>query len=121
MTRGLPNVAAHSMNRVSHENTPPRFPLAPPFLQRKKNLRHHRNRHADRLDCGRAQMARTRSFPDAPFTQYLARSISALYAILGGLAMVVSTALQRYAPIIRFFAYVTLVFGVLNLAARQFL
>ncbi len=52
-------------------------------------------------------------FPDAPITQYLARSISALYAIFGGLAIVVSTDVQRYAPIIRFFAYVTLAFGVL--------
>ena len=52
-------------------------------------------------------------FPDAPITQYLARSISALYAIFGGLAIVISTDVQRYAPIIRFFAYVTLAFGVL--------
>ncbi len=51
--------------------------------------------------------------PDAPITQYLARSISALYAIFGGLAIVISTDVQRYAPIIRFFAYVTLAFGVL--------
>jgi hypothetical protein len=51
--------------------------------------------------------------PDAPITQYLARSISALYAIFGGLAIVISTDVQRYAPIIRFFAYVTLAFGAL--------
>ena len=52
-------------------------------------------------------------FPDAPITQYLARTISALYAIFGGLAIVVSTDVRRYAPIIRFLAYVTLAFGVL--------
>ena len=52
-------------------------------------------------------------FPDAPVTQYLARSISALYAIFGGLAIVISTDVLRYAPIIRFFAYVTLAFGLL--------
>ncbi len=52
-------------------------------------------------------------FPDAPITQYLARSISALYAVLGGLAIIISTDVQRYAPIIRFFAYVTLAFGLL--------
>ena len=52
-------------------------------------------------------------FPDAPITQYLARSLSAFYAIFGGLAIVVSTDVQRYAPIIRFLAYVTLAFGVL--------
>ncbi len=51
-------------------------------------------------------------FPDAPITQYLARSISALYAIFGGLAIVISTDVQRYSPIIRFFAYVRLVFGL---------
>ena len=52
-------------------------------------------------------------FPDAPITQYLARSISGLYAIFGGLAIVISTDVLRYAPIIRFFAYVTLTFGIL--------
>ena len=52
-------------------------------------------------------------FPDAPITQYLARSISALCAVFGGLAIVVSTDVLRHAPIIRFFAYVTLAFGVL--------
>ena len=52
-------------------------------------------------------------FPNAPIAQYLARSLSAFYAIFGGLAIVVSTDVQRYAPIIRFLAYVTLAFGVL--------
>ena len=51
-------------------------------------------------------------FPDAPITQYLTRSISALYAIFGGLAIVVSMDVKRYAPIIRFFAYATMAFGV---------
>lgn len=52
-------------------------------------------------------------FPDTPITQYLARSISALYAIYGGLVIVVSTDVRRYAAIIRFLAYVTAAFGVL--------
>jgi hypothetical protein len=52
-------------------------------------------------------------FPDAPITQYLARSVSALYAILGGLTIFVSTDVVRYAPVIRFFAYVTVAFGIL--------
>ena len=52
-------------------------------------------------------------FPDAPITQYLARSLSALYAVFGGLVIVVSTDVRRYARIIRFLAYVTLAFGVL--------
>jgi len=52
-------------------------------------------------------------FPDRPITQYLARSLSAFYAMFGVLAMVVSTDVRRYAPIIHFFAYSTLAFGVL--------
>jgi hypothetical protein len=52
-------------------------------------------------------------FPDAPIAQYLARSLSAFYAIFGGLAIVVSTDVLRYAPIIRFFAYASLAFGIL--------
>ena len=52
-------------------------------------------------------------FPDAPITQYLARSLSALYAIFGGLMVLVSFDVQRYAPIIRYLAYVALAFGVL--------
>ena len=53
------------------------------------------------------------NFPDAPITQYLARSLSAFYAIFGGLALLVSTDVLRYAPIIHFFAYVTIGFGLL--------
>ncbi len=52
-------------------------------------------------------------FPDAPITLYLARSLSAFYAIFGGLALLVSTDVLRYAPIIHFFAYVTIGFGLL--------
>ena len=52
-------------------------------------------------------------FPDAPITQYLARSISVLYAIFGVLTILVSTDVLRYAPIIRFLTYVTLAFAVL--------
>lgn len=51
------------------------------------------------------------AFPDAPITQYLARSISALYAVFGALLIIVSTDVRRYAPIISFFAYACLVFG----------
>lgn len=50
-------------------------------------------------------------FPDAPISQYLTRSISALYAIFGGLAIAVSMDVKRYAPIISFLAYATMVFG----------
>jgi hypothetical protein len=61
-------------------------------------------------------------FPDAPITQYLARSISAIYAIFGGLAIVVSTDVWRYAPVINYLAYTTIAFGGLitgiDMAAR---
>jgi hypothetical protein len=52
-------------------------------------------------------------FPDAPITQYLARSLSAFYAMFGGLVLVVSTDVRRYAPVILFVAYVTIGFGML--------
>lgn len=59
------------------------------------------------------QWLRLGDFPDAPITQYLARSISALYAVLGGLVILASTDVVRYAPVIRFLTYVTLAFAVL--------
>lgn len=52
-------------------------------------------------------------FPDEPITQYLARSISALYAVFGGLLILVSNEVRRYAPIISFVGYVCLAFGIL--------
>jgi hypothetical protein len=41
-------------------------------------------------------------FPDAPLTEYLARSVSALAAFYGGLLMVLSADVQRHAPIVRY-------------------
>ena len=52
-------------------------------------------------------------FPDTPITQYLARTISALYAVFGALSIIVSMDIKRYAPIIYFFAYACLVLGAL--------
>lgn len=54
-------------------------------------------------------------FPTAPITLYLARSLSALYAMLGGLVVLVSFDVVRYATIIRYMAYTTIGFGVLAL------
>ena len=50
-------------------------------------------------------------FPDAPITQYLARSVSAIYAMFGGLAIFVSMDLKRYGPLIVYLAYATMAFG----------
>jgi hypothetical protein len=52
-------------------------------------------------------------FPEAPVADYLARSLSAFYAMYGGLLWVVSTDIRRYAPVIRYLAVVGVVFGVL--------
>ncbi len=51
-------------------------------------------------------------FPDAPITQYLARTISLFYVMFGVLSIIVSTDVKRYAPIINFLAYTCLVMGV---------
>ena len=59
-------------------------------------------------------------FPDAPIAQYLARSISALYAIFGGLCIAVSMDVRRYAPIISFLAYTTIAFGVLMIGIDMY-
>ena len=50
-------------------------------------------------------------FPDTPITQYLARSVSAFYAMFGGLAIIVSMDVKRYGPLIVYLAYATMAFG----------
>jgi hypothetical protein len=52
------------------------------------------------------------AFPDTPVVWYLARSTSALYAVLGGLFWVVSFDLVRYRPVVRYLAGVLSLFGV---------
>lgn len=52
-------------------------------------------------------------FPVTPITQYLARSISALYAMFGALTVLVSVDVRRFAPIIRFLGYACIPFGAL--------
>ena len=52
-------------------------------------------------------------FPEGRITEYLARSISALYASFGVLMIVVSTDVHRYAPIVRFLGYVFVASGFL--------
>ena len=51
-------------------------------------------------------------FPDAAVTQYLARSVSAFYAVFGGLAILASRDVRRFGPVITYLASVTMVFGV---------
>lgn len=51
------------------------------------------------------------AFPDAPIIDYLARSVSTLYAIVGGLVLLVSRDVRRYAAVITYVAVVSIVFG----------
>jgi hypothetical protein len=55
-------------------------------------------------------------FPAAPLTDYLTRSISLLYGIHGGLFLVLSTHLPRYAPVVRYMMWMHIVFGASVLA-----
>ena len=41
-------------------------------------------------------------FPDSPIAEYLARSVSALTGLYGGLLVMLSTDVRRYAPLIRY-------------------
>lgn len=54
-------------------------------------------------------------FPGGPIAEYLARSLSAFYAINGGLAIVVSLDVRRYAAVITYQAIAVIAFGILIL------
>ena len=54
-------------------------------------------------------------FPEGPVVEYLARSVSAFYAILGGLFWLVSFDVRRYAAVIIYLAVIFVVFGVVIL------
>ena len=51
-------------------------------------------------------------FPEAAITEYLAHSLSALYAVFGGLSILVSLDVRRFGPVITYLAWVTMAFGV---------
>lgn len=51
-------------------------------------------------------------FPAVPLTGYLTRSLSAMYAIHGGLLFVLSTDVVRYRPVIEFVGWATAALGV---------
>jgi hypothetical protein len=59
--------------------------------------------------------------PTAPVVEYLARSLSAFYAVMGALCLVVAADLERYRPLVRFlglaFALMGVVFLGVDLAA----
>ncbi|MBM4041618.1 MAG: hypothetical protein FJ290_24225 [Planctomycetes bacterium] len=54
-------------------------------------------------------------FPEGPVVEYLARSLSALYAVNGGLMLVVSTDVRRYAALVTFSAAAAVAAGLLVL------
>jgi hypothetical protein len=53
--------------------------------------------------------------PDGPIVQYLARSVSALYAAFGSLTLVLALDLARYGPLITWWGITAMVFGALLL------
>ena len=54
--------------------------------------------------------------PPGPVVEYLARTISALYTILGGLSFLAASNLARYSTLIRYIALCRIGFGALVLA-----
>jgi hypothetical protein len=49
--------------------------------------------------------------PNAPIVDYLTRSASALYAAHGALLIFAASDVRRYLPLVRFLAWVAIVFG----------
>ena len=43
--------------------------------------------------------------PTGPVVEYLARSVSAFYAVMGALCLVVAADLERYWPLVRFLGW----------------
>ncbi len=56
------------------------------------------------------------SLPNAPLVAYLARSLSALYALIGAWCWLVSRDVRRYLPLLRFSVPATLVFDMTLIA-----
>src|SRR5438477_12490784 len=61
--------------------------------------------------------------PTAPVVEYLARSVSAFYALFGALCLVVAYDLERYRPLVRFLGRAIALMGLVllgvDLAARM--
>jgi hypothetical protein len=50
--------------------------------------------------------------PDLPIVGYLTRSLSAIYAMLGAMAIFIAADLSRYLPLIRCWAVAAVLFGI---------
>ena len=55
-------------------------------------------------------------FPASPLVDYLTRSISALYCIYGGLMLVLSRDIRRFAPLVVYIAATGVAFGAAMIA-----
>lgn len=51
-------------------------------------------------------------FPDTPLTQYLTRSLSAVYALLGALVLYLARRLDRYLELVEVMGWLTVLLGV---------
>jgi hypothetical protein len=51
--------------------------------------------------------------PTDPVVEYLARDLSAFYALVGALLLVMASDLERYRPLVRFFALACIVLSIL--------
>ena len=60
-----------------------------------------------------AQWTGVGSFPDTPLTQYLARSLSAIYVLLGALVLYIARDVRRYLDLIVFVGWLTIGLGVI--------
>lgn len=52
-------------------------------------------------------------FPESPLTDYLTRSISYLYAMQGGLLLVLATNIPRFRPVLLYYGIATIIAGLL--------
>jgi hypothetical protein len=50
--------------------------------------------------------------PSAPVVEYLARSVSAFYALFGALCLVMASDLERYRPLVRLFGVALALLGI---------
>lgn len=55
-------------------------------------------------------------FPASPIVEYLTRSISGMYALHGGVLLVASVDVRRFAPLVIYLAVANVVFGGVMLA-----
>ena len=65
------------------------------------------------------QRAGMGTLPEGPVVEYLARTISALYTVLGGLSFLAASNLDRYATLIRYIAWCRIGYGALILAVDR--